>query len=1110
MKIAHRRGSALLIVLGMLSFMVVSAVSFAIYMRQSRLPSSYLRRNIAARSLVRAALAKAVDELEGAYNDDTSWGGDSNNVGQGTRFYGVYDDPFPGSGTDSGLGNDAANGDLWINRVFCPFGEIDDNTAFDSTVPVLTLEGLAYLPPAIVDDVRFMSRRTRTAAWRTFPYEAGRYAYCAVNVSDLFDVNRLSESLDVPRNSSARGRVSLASLCQQTFGDPSSYDDGAASALQSTLDLVQNQKVNGNVVPFVSMADFSLFAGVGSAFAPFCSFVGSSGGSFYTSQDGRIANALFVTDTWFPPTNSTSGASLDLANNQPFTSANSSASLWGLYSDQANDATKDTYVKRLGMGFAALYDYLDKDSIPCSLAFPTVEEVPMIVGISRPAGLKLTIGNIGGPVTANLTTPLPGHWTDNSNPANVQQVQGGITIARTRQLKGITSFGSAAGVSVMLTYPFKRMQTKNLTKAFKLRGVLRVYLAETGMGCRPGNNDFYPSNDDWWRGRSEADRAANGLATFYSDTSSAISITGDNLKQSDSGVIQENVRLTFDDLSVQIPICWDVTEAIDSPAANSNPGYTLSVDVPTQMNAGPYQSLGSLSSVSSALRPFKTDGSLVENWNTAAKTVDWTKDYASANLAATDPKKALTGIYRFYAAVWVQVLDGDQVVDMVPARLQDDIDFLGHADLGGAAERDFFEDITGGANKVPLMNFEAQEDITFGNLADAAYVPQNFAYDSTCQSLYVADPRYNFAPENWYASTDATPQRSTWLEALKTEFFSKNVKGQARDVFMFVSNQEYLQSLGELQFLPDLQALDTLDGKYVDGNGYYGNFSGRRHGSVTSLAGLKTQGAAGSAHGDFFWRTYCAYAGADDIDPYANFPYTNGDGGFKLNPYSRDDRVLFAATANTPFDYFMTSTNANNTLVQGLNVKQMRETYAFGPNATAAKLSKEELLDITGAIKDGFANCAKKGDRDWKAAWNSLNWQSGDGIPTGDSNTTQYEDNNLEFLDVTLQEPLHEVDRKFLYSFWRDCFDNRQQLFLIFVRAEPATVGGGGSGNAVSSQLGGRAVALVWRDPEPPASTTGGTRPERSALRSNETAVRDARRDNPPHRTRLLFYHQCE
>ena len=40
---SSRRGSALLIVLGMLSFMIVSAVAFSVYMRMSRAPSSFLR-----------------------------------------------------------------------------------------------------------------------------------------------------------------------------------------------------------------------------------------------------------------------------------------------------------------------------------------------------------------------------------------------------------------------------------------------------------------------------------------------------------------------------------------------------------------------------------------------------------------------------------------------------------------------------------------------------------------------------------------------------------------------------------------------------------------------------------------------------------------------------------------------------------------------------------------------------------------------------------------------------------------------------------------------------------------------------------------------------------
>ena len=61
-----QKGSALLIVLGFLSFMVVSAVAFAIWMRNERLPSSALRRNVANRYLVKAALAQAMSRVDDA------------------------------------------------------------------------------------------------------------------------------------------------------------------------------------------------------------------------------------------------------------------------------------------------------------------------------------------------------------------------------------------------------------------------------------------------------------------------------------------------------------------------------------------------------------------------------------------------------------------------------------------------------------------------------------------------------------------------------------------------------------------------------------------------------------------------------------------------------------------------------------------------------------------------------------------------------------------------------------------------------------------------------------------------------------------------------------
>ena len=45
-RISFMQGTALLIVLGMVAFMVVSAVGFSVFMRESRKPSSHLRRNI--------------------------------------------------------------------------------------------------------------------------------------------------------------------------------------------------------------------------------------------------------------------------------------------------------------------------------------------------------------------------------------------------------------------------------------------------------------------------------------------------------------------------------------------------------------------------------------------------------------------------------------------------------------------------------------------------------------------------------------------------------------------------------------------------------------------------------------------------------------------------------------------------------------------------------------------------------------------------------------------------------------------------------------------------------------------------------------------------------
>ena len=123
----NRKGSALLIVLGVLSFLVVSAVAFAAFMRRARLPSSYLRRTVASRELAKAALARAVDEIDHAIGSDVHPG-----IGDGaTKTW-----------QEGQISKSAKN--IWRDRVFFNSDSIAD---IADTAPTLTFEGLAYLPP---------------------------------------------------------------------------------------------------------------------------------------------------------------------------------------------------------------------------------------------------------------------------------------------------------------------------------------------------------------------------------------------------------------------------------------------------------------------------------------------------------------------------------------------------------------------------------------------------------------------------------------------------------------------------------------------------------------------------------------------------------------------------------------------------------------------------------------------------------------------------------------------------------------------------------------------------------------------------------------------------
>ena len=294
-----RNGSALLIVLGMMSFVMVSALAFAAYMRFARLPSSYLRRTSSSRMLVKAALAEAIDDLDMAI-------GNNPHPGVGVNEF----RPTPDSTRDQPY-------NTWQSRVFMRAKTLSGDkfgrkSAQESeTVTPRCLEALAYMPPPLVNEARYFSRYTETAKWQTLDFDSGRFCYCALDVSDYFDVNRLLA--DSPRASSPGKRVSLAYL----FENDSHTQSGSGA---QTWDTFVNQFRNYDTgtlqidfkgkEPFVSIADLNLAIGdkgsVANFKSPFCEYIrnGGAGAGFYnTSSDAdedNIRRMSFVTDGWFP------------------------------------------------------------------------------------------------------------------------------------------------------------------------------------------------------------------------------------------------------------------------------------------------------------------------------------------------------------------------------------------------------------------------------------------------------------------------------------------------------------------------------------------------------------------------------------------------------------------------------------------------------------------------------------------------------------------------------------------------------------------------------------------------------------------------------------------
>ena len=1032
-----KKGSALLIVLGMMAFMIVSAVAFSAYMRYSRLPSSYLRRSAASRHLVKSALARAIDEIDLA----------------------VANNPHPGVGTEY-IGRQR---NYWKHRVY-----IGANTlrSADATAPVLTLEGLAYIPPPLVNEARYYSRRSAAGEWKSFGFDAGRYAFCALDVSDYLDVNRLAAN--VARSSAAGRRISLAYI----FENEGHTSPGSAASQwdETFMKQFRDEAADGlgfdyeNKVPLTSLCDLNLAMGsqtFGDIKSYFYSYIRDGRSNFYNGEVDKAVKMTFVTDSYFPPESPEESAEdsdyselYDLADGQyqPFSY------------DQLREGNRTTLMDIVGrsgrlndslstLGMAALFDYLDEDRVPISLAIPTVERMPMCVAL-KPSfdASTFQILTEAGDLCGNEDCTSPAPKTGTAGGTDQVYVKVTHTIDGQKLAEGL-----GAGIKSVFVYPFAHEDAIS-DESFKVDGKMALFFTLDGdkMGLRTSADDkLHIANAAELTSANPT--LQDGILNIPFGAAQQLDLKAQN-RDSEEDAVKEVSLDTRGARGVASPLSQTPVMEVTytwTRTWTANPSTGILTPTPNTLEAAKAAGAGCGFGVAKAhcgLPPLTSRG--VVN----AKYVN---DNQFRELLNGGDGGAAT----LNLALWVRVTDkNSKTVDLVPAAVMDDKTF-------NSIDNDRI------VNRVdhgswPVMRFGTGIKMEYDTewMEDAGATAQNLVLSPA--AVKVDDPRFNHAPECWYQAANATA--NDWLN-------STTAPDRDGDIFLATSDQGYLQSIYELAFIPSLGT--RLDAKGDATTGHYARPDGR-----TEFAA----NAGGALNSGIMWKTYCAYdCGSGNADDFEGCGFTSGVTGFKVNPYSDQTNIVMAAFANTPVDWRMASTNNQEETLEELSAQEFNSQYAWNAMQSDTRIEYAKLEEIAGAFMqkmrggrdttgDEGVQEPTGGSANWKNAFDSLDWE-------GNSES--------ELCGVNLgSTKLWGADRSFLYGFWRDCFAARQQLFLIFVRAEPLMMGGGVM-SKLPPQLGCRAVALVWRDP----TATDGT-----ISNAGDSG------GGYPHRTRILFYKQLE
>lgn len=425
----EKRGSALLIVLGLLGFLMISAVAFSISMRSEYKAAAAYRKSVIARDLIAVAFADAQSAVEYAFKQQALEAGIPENGSLNDIRKRAYLCPFKSEGEDK------------YGRFIASSEDTNPETNGDDIAYLLDDRVMRHVPPYVASNVFHTLERANHrldtlnpyneshytindyARWRPISIKRpvieaenyggntdnkiksstfGRMAWAVINLSDSLDINGIGSvhskrglgftGNDIAFRSGEEGDDGLFDSGEKDFSDFTFY---------SNADLAQYVARNS------SFSNFSAEAADGHLFS--WAYAASADGEdlMYDAAATSILSPFSVYSFWpATTTRNTEGDSMSISEVNDLISGGNAESFMN-NATLKSTLSKDSEIFGESDGVVENYlrllaDYIDDDSKPMgktasqagdgfySQTYPTVENVPMVSEVAYDASTQFS------------------------------------------------------------------------------------------------------------------------------------------------------------------------------------------------------------------------------------------------------------------------------------------------------------------------------------------------------------------------------------------------------------------------------------------------------------------------------------------------------------------------------------------------------------------------------------------------------------------------------------------------------------------------------------------------------------------------------------------------